>query len=353
MKRISVWFAAVALAWMLPGAAFAWGWQGHEYVGNLAYDLLSSKARSRVNVLLGAYSPGQPVSLAAAAVWPDCIRDVHGPDEGPHKFKLTASTSKPCRPFGNSKPEVARMEDYADRNWTNCEYAHHKRECHKAYHFDDVNVHEHTDYSPTYFGAPDSDAVRGIKAAITVLQCGAGSACTYEGPFKIRDKREALFLLAHLIGDLHQPLHAGAIYLDDTDQPAGDGQGRENAGGNFLLATPGAKESNLHHKWDAIHLATSPTLTVVKQACQVQLTGASLLDRPAIWASESVGKARDAYANIIFSKDPTLNGYWDAKLPAGYDERSVQAARLELAGARLAEVLNAIWPGGSNAEACT
>jgi S1/P1 Nuclease len=48
-----------------------------------------------------------------------------------------------------------------------------------------------------------------INAAIMVLQNMPAPA-----PFSIKDKKEALFLLAHFVGDLHQPMHVSAIYLD-------------------------------------------------------------------------------------------------------------------------------------------
>ncbi|WP_409362753.1 S1/P1 nuclease [Bradyrhizobium sp. CIR18] len=32
----------------------------------------------------------------------------------------------------------------------------------------------------------------------------------------MKDKKEALFVLSHLVGDLHQPLHVGAVYLDSA-----------------------------------------------------------------------------------------------------------------------------------------
>src|SRR5205814_265690 len=48
-----------------------------------------------------------------------------------------------------------------------------------------------------------------INAAVTVLKGNPSP-----DPFKIKDKTEVLFLLSHFVGDVHQPLHVGAIYLD-------------------------------------------------------------------------------------------------------------------------------------------
>jgi hypothetical protein len=50
-------------------------------------------------------------------------------------------------------------------------------------------------------------------ATTQVLKGGAAPA-----PFSLKDQREALLLLTHYVGDLHQPLHVGAIYLDKNTQ---------------------------------------------------------------------------------------------------------------------------------------
>ena len=52
--------------------------------------------------------------------------------------------------------------------------------------------------------------ISAINAAIRVLQDRPKATA----PLSITDKKEALFLLAHFVGDIHQPLHVGAVYLD-------------------------------------------------------------------------------------------------------------------------------------------
>jgi len=64
-------------------------------------------------------------------------------------------------------------------------------------------------FDRNFQGTNDHDIVAAINAATAVLLERPSPP-----PFKIADKREALFLLAHLVGDLHQPLHVGAVYLD-------------------------------------------------------------------------------------------------------------------------------------------
>ena len=64
------------------------------------------------------------------------------------------------------------------------------------------------------------DVVSAINAAIAVLQGSASPS-----PVSFTSKREALRVLAHYVGGIHQPLHVGAIYLDasghEVDPDAG------------------------------------------------------------------------------------------------------------------------------------
>src|SRR6202035_4149196 len=48
-----------------------------------------------------------------------------------------------------------------------------------------------------------------IGAAIAVLRDKPAPP-----PFSILDKKEALLMLTHFVGDLHQPLHVASAYLD-------------------------------------------------------------------------------------------------------------------------------------------
>ena len=100
------------------------------------------------------------------------------------------------------------MVDYVTRNWSNCAYEDRPTNCHKAFHFADVAI-QHDTYDRKDVGTSDHDVVAAINAAILVLQSKPAPT-----PFSIKDKKEALFLLAHFVGDLHQPLHVGAIYLN-------------------------------------------------------------------------------------------------------------------------------------------
>src|SRR4029079_4853653 len=121
--------------------------------------------------------------------------------------------------------------------------------CHETYHFADVPV-QRDRYDKAYPGTSEHDIVSSINDAILVLRNLPAPL-----PFFIRDEKEALFLLAHLVGDLHQPLHVGAIYLqaDGTavDPDPANASAVEKStthGGNWIIDN----EKKLHSDWDGI-----------------------------------------------------------------------------------------------------
>lgn len=333
--------AAACLIITQSSSAYAWGWQGHEYVGALGWKLLNRNARSHVTHLLG---PG--ISLSLATVWADCAKSVTGPPD----FKLkTQFTPQECFKF--SAAERQRMYDYVQRNWNNCRYSHRLADCHKSYHFADVNVHEHSDYAVTYFGAGPNDVVQAIKAATIALKCKTWATCPIPEPFHFASKREALLLLAHFVGDLHQPLHVGAVYLDSDARETGD-SGAETIGGNSLFVSPGG--DNLHHVWDAVPDAP-PTNEAIAQACLISPLPNPTPQPPEAWANESVAAARTAYDGMTFDKVQQGEG-WNiqfANKPKYLsDTKRVQAIQRIKGGARLAALLNSIWPSTKVASGC-
>jgi len=353
-KLVSQCFAgsAAILLSLAPSPARGWGSEGHQYVGNVGWALLNPNARSHVQALLGP-----KVTLAEAAVWPDCVRSVTGSPAAGFHFHSDQYTPQACLVFANDPSEVNRITDYASRNWTNCQYSGHSTKCNLSYHFADVNVREHSDYQPDYFGTEPYDVVHAIEAAMAVLKCKTGETCTAPAPFNIADKREALFLLAHFMGDVHQPLHVGAAYLDQNGAETGD-SGQSTVGGNILLLSPGNKGNNLHHSWDQIpdSLGTSPSKDAISSACKIAPLPNPTPEPPEKWAGESVQAAANAYSNITFAPDPTISGDWDIQFAnkSAYSaaRRSMQVQRLVSGGARLAILLNSVWPSTRKAAAC-
>lgn len=321
----------------------AWGWQGHEYVGGLAWKLLNPNARAHVSSLLGPR-----LSLSLAAVWPDCAKDALGPPGYRLNQRMLPHV---CNRY--SAADRKRMWDYTRRNWSNCEYSHKPTQCHRAFHFADINVHEHSDYDAGDFGAHPWDVVQAIKGLTTYLQCGDGQSCDLSPfPGNIASKREALLLLAHFVGDVHQPLHVGAVYLDPvTAEETGD-TGLETIGGNSLALNA---SENLHHHWDTIQNPV-PSNDAIAQACQLAPLPNPTPEPPEQWASESVSVAKDTYTGMSFTRVSPTKDNWTVQLadPAQYDADTakVQSQRLIQAGARLAALLNSIWPSTVKSAAC-
>ena len=77
----------------------------------------------------------------------------------------------------------------------------------KQYHYD-VSPDHHS-YALGLVGISDHDIVAALGAAIEKLLTGKSVS-----PINFKDGREALLVLTHLVGDIHQPLHVGAVYLD-------------------------------------------------------------------------------------------------------------------------------------------
>jgi hypothetical protein len=191
----------------------------------------------------------------------------------------------------------------------------------------------------------EHDIVAAINPATAVLKNESPPA-----PFNIKDKKEALFLLAHFLGDLHQPLHVGAVYLDQDGNPVNPDTGpgldpnTETHGGNSIKHDHG----NLHSEWDAspVDLGRTAPLELVQVAARVPSTPGSVSDWAGSWASDTVMASHKAFAGLAFSGDGPR--HWTAQ---SNDQRGYRAAedrlkrdQLAKAGARLAELLNTIWP---------
>jgi S1/P1 Nuclease len=325
----------LAVLIFLCAPAFAWGPEGHQVIGSIADQLLTDQAKQQVAKILG-------FELRVASTWPDCARSVVRNTDGSFEYVVNPRFEAPCTPFA-STAERGRIMDYVSRNWSNCTYEDKPTNCHKAFHFADVAI-QHDNYDRKYVGTSDHDVVSAINAAILVLQDKPAPF-----PFSIKDKKEALFMLAHFVGDLHQPLHVGAIYLDAAGRPVNpdDGTFDKNsatAGGNFISESHG----NLHAEWDAIpkKFGTSSDQTMVTKAREVPRTVGSLDDWAATWASDTVVAAHSAFSGLSFT------GAGAHKWAVQFDdhkayvraENQLKEKQLAKGGARLAELLNAIWP---------
>ena len=297
----------------------AWNATGHMTVAFIAYQRLTPGARARVDKLL-KLNPEYPHWIAGAAagqeglaafmnasVWPDCIKGSQCPG-------YTADGAN----GGNDPPKdpTATLNiGYADRLM------------HKYWHFIDHP------YSP--FGLP-SEPAPPVNAVTEIRIMRAAIGSTAGDDVKSYD----IAWLSHLIGDLHQPLHAIARFT--TRHPSGD------AGGNLVrfCAAPCEFPDNLHAYWDGLIGGDPPELGTVKSIA----TGLMAQPKPRDSSKTGVMEwSRDSAALAVkYSYAPPIDGdnnpqvTFSPRPSAAYDKNARDLARRQvlLAGYRLANLLN-------------
>lgn len=319
----------------LAGVSHGWSAAGHQTTGAIADALLQgTPVEARVRALVG-------VDLRTASLWADCAKGVS--KSGGEFFYTVNPVYAECAPFETAAGQ-ARMVDYVARNWTGCRPAPGEEPCHKQYHYTDVAI-ERRAYSRDVVGTSDHDVVAALRAAVRVLQGENAPA-----PFSIEDKTEAVLLLAHLVGDLHQPLHVGAVYLDpmghEVDPDRGSFDPRSNTRGGNLLLDHGVA---FHREWDAVperldadHLGRSATA----RALRVPATPGSPADWPAVWATQTLRLGPAVFQGISVAPEDVVRHTWPIAVPRAYASArtDIQEGQLVLAGARLAQILRAVLP---------
>jgi hypothetical protein len=355
--------AFVAVLCLHPNAACAWGYQGHEVVGSIADHLLKPNAKAQVHAILNGpdqpQDPNAPVRLAPRreitlqrdGPWADCVKSVVlFATDGKFHYYVDPNHldyEVPCVSF-NSAEERARMEDYVRRNWDTCSYAPNGFQlgCHNTFHFEDVAIQAST-FDRNDQGTNDHDLVAAIGATLAVL---TDKPVPPPFPFSMRDKKEALLLLAHFIGDLHQPLHVGAVYLDaegrpvDPDKAHAIDPATETAGGNLVQD----ENLSLHHEWDDIptDIGEAATKDLLRDAQAMPATQGPIDGWPKAWATDTLHVAQDAFKGLKFTQ--TSSSHWTVSFDdhMTYLRQMDETKRRQLAkaGARLAEILNTIWP---------
>jgi hypothetical protein len=235
------------------------------------------------------------------------------------------------------------MEAFVTRNLKGCKPTGDEESCHRQYHYTDVAI-QRDEYSKRHKGTSDHDVVSAINAAISVLQ-GTGSPA----PFRIASTREALRLLAHFVGDIHQPLHVVTVYLDhdgnliDPDAGHFDPKTATRGGNDILHGT-----KRLHSEWDDVPPALNADNLLpgaLDEARAVPDTTDPILEWSTQWATESIREGKAALKDLVYSQEDAAHHYKVSE-PAGYSKLRADLQRKQVikAGARLAQVLRTIWP---------
>jgi len=305
-----LWLGFLLAVACLP--ARAWDPDGHLIVATIAFDHLNPKARAEAETLatqvVGPEKAYDPVTIAC---WMDDLRG-QGPDI-PYRGKFL------------------------------------------PWHYIDLGI-DPDDPKPVLEPGQDNETsgnvVTALKRAMVVLKGGAD-------PY-IHSKAMAYAVAMHLVGDIHQPLHAAAYFRQEST-----GRWTNDAGGNRVAIVNGPEiepKYNLHYFWDSAWRVSFDETTgrvvvdlhyenwyhhdaAVVREVAYELENSFAPDAQTklnpdfeAWAAESNRLAREVvYPRLTFTEN-----HKTARISAEYVAMANPLARqrLVLAGLRLAALLN-------------
>jgi len=136
--------------------------------------------------------------------------------------------------------------------------------------------------------------------------------------------------LIHMVGDIHQPLHATARFTKAFKTKEGD-----RGGNSVRIDCCGTK---LHTYWDGEVVGDSPDPKVAAAAAATLPAAAAAVSDPGAWILESFNIAK----SDVYMKPPIETKDVESKLTPAYKSNAekVARARIALAGARLARLFN-------------
>ena len=302
----------------------AWNISRHKLIAGASQRLLQDAAKTNDRIV-SILAPLGTTELAEIAAWADEV--------------------KRRKPREDDDPDtVAFLQDQRNKRSD-------------TWHFVDLPL-DCTEYSrnsyPEFTG--DEDVVQIIHLAV---DCLAGRS----NRFSVLN---ALRLVVHLVGDVHQPLHVGCGYLRESNGSAEliwdprvivNESLKSDRGGNRLFLPMGSKGPNLHSYWDSmlggqVSIGTLAPKPVAHNGDVLRLAGfassstANLLGGSGAavgtltvaksieqWATESLISAREAYKHLEIDAGEN-SGYrvkWEGKQV--YDGRCTPILQNRLAAA--------------------
>jgi hypothetical protein len=287
MRRMIFALCAAGLSAASAGPALAWGDEGHEIIALIARDHLAPPVRARVDELLaGDQDRLTAPDMAARATWADKWRSTH--------------------------PETA------------------------GWHYINLELNR-----PDFYAACKRSGASCIVDKLSLFESELSNT-------RISDWQRvfALKMVLHLVGDLHQPLHAA----DSHDRGGNCEQVRYTPPIMSVRVRP-AEVTSLHAYWDSAgvtELGRDPQS--VAAALERNITPAQVsawsTGKSEDWALESFAVARGAVYNyggplacVPGQPTPLSRAYQD-------QAKVVTAQQLSRAGIRLATVLNRALSAG-------
>lgn len=299
------WLAALLLLFLGSPQARAWNERGHMLVAAVAYERLDPAVRQRVAALLRRNpdyrkwvqgvraSERARIAFLRAATWPDAIKNAPG--------------------YTNDTPQQSGAD--AARN---IGYADHLQ--HRYWHY--VDLPFSTD-GTALVPPEEPNAATQIARLRDALPRASGL------PAGIRSYD--LVWLLHLVGDVHQPLHATSRFTEG--QPQGD------HGGNLVALCADPCREKLHTFWDEA-LGSGENLPAVVRAAAA-LPPADAQDAAVADAQQWIEQSFRLAQAVVYVP-PVGPGAGPYALDDAYRQqaRSVAQRQVALAGARLANLLN-------------
>jgi hypothetical protein len=284
--------------------ALAWNGYGHMVVAAVAYDQLAPATRQRAAALLklnpdyATWITTVPKAKRAktafvrAATWPDTIKSAPG---------YVNDGERPTDP--NAAANIGYTDMLQHRYW----------------HFVDLPF------------SPDGTSLVQPSVPNAQTQIAAFRAVLASGTATDALKSYDLVWLLHLVGDIHQPLHATSRFTQT--QPQGDN------GGNLVALCAHPCSNELHAFWDDVLGTSKSASAAIQRATTLAPATASkvAIQDELVWAQESLALAQSS----VYSA-PIGDGAGPYTLDGAYKTQAKQLARerIELAGERLAALLN-------------
>ena len=290
-------FGVVFLALCSPSLSLGWGPGGHMMTAQIAFDRLNPRAKAQAKTLLAI--PINPAAVSArskdfvnAAHWADDLRSIPAfkPFEPLHFIDKAFSTD------GTPLPAIA---------------------------------------------APN--IVTALRDNVKILKTSTDQNA----------RAQALRLIIHFVGDIHQPLHCTDRV--SSAHPAGD------QGGNLVTikitdANGNLRSMNLHSYWDGGLESfpkggpppqfLPPPLSTIPPAAAAAIAGNPASD-PAIKLNDPFNFSAWANESFSLAKSVAYNGVSNGMEPSSaYKTKGIKVTRQRVAwgGYRLAALLNSIWP---------
>ncbi len=346
-KTLLVQLLALSLA--APSQLWGWGGTGHEAVAYVAWQQMTPSTRARAIELLRLVPTLNSPKNTSVPGYADWVKDLppglSQDDMDLYLFMRAATWPDTIKHVGFKDSDTPPAGITQDVN-----IGYTDRASHGYWHFVDAGFASDGSHVP-------ATPVPNAETQIVALRQAIGSKESDD--FKSYD----LVWLEHLVGDIHQPLHATVRYFAGTGDEGGNTvqiklplQMEKSFEGTLSKDAP----RELHAFWDDLpgEGEPAPALPLAKSFAE-HLPNASadkVADtNPSDWAKESWTMAKvDAYASPI-GAGPQPAASHSSKSKSGkassssaylitqaYYVKAMQDAkdRIALAGARLAKLLN-------------